>query len=101
MHLVVNLVCGVRACQPDGTLTKTRTVSNMYPSTESTTAQEPCCYTSNWTTALNAQCDTTTGLIAQVQTKAGNCDASLLSNKMQVAVKQENRLQVHASQMEH
>jgi hypothetical protein len=32
-------------CQPDGTLTKTRTVSQLCPSAESSTTQESCCYT--------------------------------------------------------
>jgi hypothetical protein len=68
-------------CQTNGTLTKTRTVSSLCPSTELPTAQEACCYISNWTTTPNAQCDTSTGLIAQVRTKAGNCDASVTTTQ--------------------
>jgi hypothetical protein len=43
--------------------------------------QETCCYTSDWTIALNATCDTSTGLISQVRTKAGNCKDSIQTSQ--------------------
>ena len=42
-------------CQPDGTLRKSRTVSKLCPSTESSAIQESCCYTSDWTNEPNAK----------------------------------------------
>ena len=69
-------------CEPDGTLTKTRTVSSLCPSSESSLAQEACCYKSDWTTAPNAICDITTGAIAQVRLKAGNCDSSVTTSQI-------------------
>ena len=65
----------------DGTLLKTRTVSQLCPSTESSAIQESCCYTSDWTNEPNAKCNPSTSLIAQTRTKAGNCDVSVLTTQ--------------------
>jgi hypothetical protein len=68
-------------CQPDGTLMKTRTVSELCLTTESSAAQESCCYTSDWTNEPNAKCNSATSTIPQVRTKAGNCDASIATTQ--------------------
>jgi hypothetical protein len=68
-------------CQPDGTIFKTRSVSLLCPNTEASGMQEPCCYTSDWTNEVNAKCNSTTATVAQVRTKAGNCDASVFTTQ--------------------
>jgi hypothetical protein len=68
-------------CQPDGTLRKTRTVSQLCPSIESSAIQESCCYTSDWTNEPNAKCNPPTSLIAQTRTKTNTCDEFILATQ--------------------
>jgi hypothetical protein len=68
-------------CQPDGSLIKTRTVSQLCPTTVPSATQESCCYTSDWANEINAKCNSVTATIAQVRMKAGNCDATILTTQ--------------------
>jgi hypothetical protein len=60
---------------------KTRTVSQLCPTTESSATQKSCCYTSDWINEPNAKCDSATSTISQARTKAGNCDASIATTQ--------------------
>jgi hypothetical protein len=45
------------------------------------TAQEACCYISDWTNEPNAKCNPGTASIAQVRTKAGNSNAYISTSQ--------------------